>query len=214
MKKFRYSTWLLRMLLGALLALPAIAEEHAKPVMITAELKSFSMTHNGETVTVMRNQDRSNRIVDLYQPTHRGKIQPMHPFAPHQVTTIGALEMINFMQQLESGDDGLLIIDSRTRDWARRGTLAGSINIAFTEFKDEERALEFMEEWFDVLNTGLSLDFSNAKTLVLFCNGIWCGQSPTTIRTLVRMGYPAAKIHYFRGGMQNWQSLGLTVVSP
>ena len=214
MKKFRYSTWLLRMLLGALLALPAIAQEHTKPVMIAAELKSFSMTHNGETVTVMRNQDRSNRIVDLYQPTHRGKIQPMHPFAPHQVTTIGALEMINFMQQLESGDDGLLIIDSRTHDWARRGTLAGSVNIAFTEFKDEERALEIMEERFDVLNTGLSLDFSNAKTLVLFCNGIWCGQSPTTIRTLVRMGYPAAKLHYFRGGMQNWQSLGLTVVSP
>jgi rhodanese-related sulfurtransferase len=182
--------------------------------MITGELKSFSMTHNGETVTVMRNQDRSNRIVELYQPTYRGKIQPMHPFAPHQVTTIGALEMIGFMQQLESGDEGLLIIDSRTRDWVRRGTLAGSINIAFTEFKDEERALEIMEEWFDVLNTGLSLDFSNAKTLVLFCNGIWCGQSPTTIRTLLRMGYPAAKIHYFRGGMQNWQSLGLTVVSP
>ena len=213
MKNLRYSTWLLRVLLGGLLALPAIAEEDAKSVMISPELKSFSMTHNGETVMVMRNQDRSNRIVELYQPTYRGKIQPMHPFAPHAVTTIGALEMIGFMQQLESGDEGLLIIDSLARDWARRGTLAGSINIAFTKFKDEERALEIMEEWFDVLNTGLSLDFSNAKTLVLFCNGIWCGQSPTTIRTLLRMGYPAAKIHYFRGDMQNWQSLGLTVVS-
>ena len=71
------------MLLGALLALPAIAEEDTKPVMISSELKSFSMTHNGETVTVMRNQDRSNRIVELYQPTYRGKIHPMHPFAPH-----------------------------------------------------------------------------------------------------------------------------------
>ena len=50
MKKFRYSTWLLHMLLGGLLALPAIAEEDAKPVMISGELKSFSMTHNGETV--------------------------------------------------------------------------------------------------------------------------------------------------------------------
>jgi hypothetical protein len=83
MKKLRYSTWLLYMLLGGLLALPAIAKERAKPVMISPELKSFSMTHNGETVMVMRNQDRSNRIVELYQPTYRGKIQPMHPFAPH-----------------------------------------------------------------------------------------------------------------------------------
>ena len=78
----------------------------------------------------------------------------MHPFAPHQVTTIGVLEMIGFMQQLESGHEGLLIIDSRTCDWVRRGTLAGSINIAFTEFKDEERALEIMEEWFDSFEHG------------------------------------------------------------
>ena len=168
-----------------------------------------------ETLRLYKLPELEERCEDHGQvATYRGKIQPIHPFAPHQVTTIGALEMIGFVQQLESGDEGLLIIDSRTRDWARRGTLAGSINIAFTEFKDEERALEIMEEWFDVLNTGLSLDFSNAKPLVLFCNGIWCGQSPTTIRTLLRMGYPAAKIHYFRGGMQNWQSLGLTVVSP
>ena len=45
MKNLRYSTWLLHMLLGALLALPAIAKERAKPVMISPELKSFSMIH-------------------------------------------------------------------------------------------------------------------------------------------------------------------------
>jgi hypothetical protein len=214
MKNFRYPAWLLRILLGGLLALPAIAEENPKPVMITAELKNFSMAHNGETVTVMHNQDRPNRIVELDQPTWRGKIQTMRPFARHQETTIGALEIIGFMQRLEAGDDGSLIIDSRTRDWARRGILAASINIAFPELKDEKRALEIIEEWFGVLNTSLSLDFSNAKTLVLLCNRIWCDQLPTTISTtLRRIGYPAAKIQYFRGGMQNWQSLGLTVVS-
>ena len=117
MKKPRYSTWLLRVLLGGLLTLPAMAEEDTKPVMITAELKSFSMAHNGETVTVMRNQDRSNRIIELYQPTYRGKIQPMHPFAPHAVTTIGALDMTGFILPLESGDVGLLIIHSLPRDW-------------------------------------------------------------------------------------------------
>jgi hypothetical protein len=45
MKNLRYSTWLLRVLLGGLLALPAIAEEEPKPVMISFELKSFSMIH-------------------------------------------------------------------------------------------------------------------------------------------------------------------------
>jgi hypothetical protein len=28
------------------------------------------------------------------------------------------------------------------------------------------------------------------------------------------MGYPAEKLYYYRGGMQMWQSLGLTTVLP
>ncbi len=57
-------------------------------------------------------------------------------------------------------------------------------------------------------------NFDNAKTLVLFCNGSWCGQSPTTIKELLKIGYPAHKILWYRGGMQDWQSLGLTTLGP
>jgi rhodanese-related sulfurtransferase len=57
-------------------------------------------------------------------------------------------------------------------------------------------------------------DFTNAKKLMLWCNGMWCGQSPHAIRSLLEMGYPAEKLFYYRGGMQAWQSLGLTVVVP
>ena len=55
-------------------------------------------------------------------------------------------------------------------------------------------------------------DYSNAKTLVMFCNGMWCGQSPNNIRTLLKFGYPAHKIKWYRGGMQNWENLGLSTV--
>ena len=57
-------------------------------------------------------------------------------------------------------------------------------------------------------------DFSNAKTLVFFCNGMWCGQSPNNIRNLLKFGYPADKMKWYRGGMQNWENLGLTTVKP
>ncbi|CAI8238634.1 MAG: Uncharacterised protein [Arcobacter lacus] len=30
--------------------------------------------------------------------------------------------------------------------------------------------------------------------------------------SLLKMGYPVAKIKYYRGGMQAWTSLGFTVV--
>jgi hypothetical protein len=29
---------------------------------------------------------------------------------------------------------------------------------------------------------------------------------------MLREGYPASKINYYRGGMQGWESVGLTVV--
>jgi hypothetical protein len=70
-----------------------------------------------------------------------------------------------------------------------------------------------MEEQFNV-SVGETWDFTYAKTLVMFCNGIWCPQSHTASRKLLSMGYPVSKIKYFRGGMQNWSSLGLTVVKP
>ena len=57
-------------------------------------------------------------------------------------------------------------------------------------------------------------DFSGAKEVLLWCNGMWCGQSPRAIKGLLALGYPPEKIFYYRGGMQAWQSLGLTVVVP
>lgn len=47
--------------------------------------------------------------------------------------------------------------------------------------------------------------------MILFCNGPWCGQSPTAIRAMIGAGYPADRISYYRGGMQEWRLLGLTV---
>ena len=34
------------------------------------------------------------------------------------------------------------------------------------------------------------------------------------IRALAKLGYPLNRMHYYRGGMQMWQILGLTTVVP
>ena len=198
-----------------LLAFSAVgqAEEKSKKVMISADLFSVEVKHKGKTLKLKRNQKSENKINELYQRTNQGKIQPMHPFAPHAVETIGELEMIDYLVQKSKGDKSLLIIDSRTDSWVKRGTIPTSVNIPFTEFKDSARAAEIMENRFNVEVSDV-MDFSRAKTLVMFCNGNWCGQSPAAIRKLLDLGYPAAKIKYFRGGMQSWHALGLTVVKP
>jgi rhodanese-related sulfurtransferase len=192
---------------------PVSAEEaQTKEVFITKGVLSIDVMHNGNKIKIQRNQDRDNKIHSLYQRTTQGKVQPMHPFAPHAVETIGELELLDYLQR-QANDKSILVVDSRTASWVKRGTIPGSLNIPFTAFKDEDDAIEIMEKHFNVFQ-GAALNFSEAKTLVMFCNGNWCPQSPIAIRKLLALGYPAAKIKYYRGGMQSWHSLGLTVVTP
>ena len=188
------------------------AEEETKQVMITAGLQNVEVQHEGKAVKIMRKQEKGNQIVKFYRKTTRGTIQAMHPFEPHKVETIGEREIIDYVKKMSDGDDSIIIIDSRTPAWVKiSGMIPGAVNIPFTQFKEAAETLEIVEDQFDVI-PGETFDFGNAKTLVMYCNGNWCGQSPTAIRKLLAMGYPAAKIKYFRGGMQSWMALGLTVV--
>ena len=69
-----------------------------------------------------------------------------------------------------------------------------------------------LSEVFGAKKTESGWDFSAAKTLVLFCNGLWCAQSLTNIDSLRQLGYPTDKLKWYRGGMQDWEVLGLTTV--
>ena len=73
---------------------------------------------------------------------------------------------------------------------------------------------EILENQLNVKRDKGLWNFDSAKTLVMFCNGPWCGQSSTTIEDLLKIGYPAHKILWYRGGIQDWESLGLTTVKP
>ncbi|MFY0675872.1 MAG: sulfurtransferase [Neptuniibacter sp.] len=188
-----------------------MAEGGGKKAMIAPGLYSFTVEHEGEPVEVMRNQDPANTINELYSTTFRGMPQPIRPFEPYEVETIAEREFVGYMQQSQK-DENVLIVDTRTEGWHYRLTIPGSINVPYTVMKEEESAADAMEEFgADVAEDG-SFDFTNAKTLAMFCNGYWCGQTPTLVRAMLEVGYPAEKIKYYRGGMQAWTSLGLTTV--
>ncbi|MGK0256547.1 MAG: rhodanese-related sulfurtransferase, partial [Arcobacteraceae bacterium] len=107
--------------------------------------------------------------------------------------------------------------DTRTHDWYERLRIPGAINISYRNFDTKDGAIVAMEfELGVVINENETLDFSKAKTIVAYCNGYWCGQTPSMIKnakySLLNMGYPASKIKYYRGGIQAWSSLGFTVV--
>lgn len=200
--------------------------------------KGYSTVHaNGELVKISRIQDTSHVINGSFSKTSR----PCPPFCiipislDERVKTVAELEVIKFMETTMYRGEGV-IIDARTPSWYKNGTIPGSINIPFTAFEKDENDIELAaifeslgaverEQVNPILlmveSTGIlggdkteKWDFSDAKELLLWCNGPWCGQSPRAIQALLKAGYPAEKLYYYRGGMQVWQSLGLTTIVP
>lgn len=172
-----------------------------KPVGITKDVMEVAVQHDGKTVKITRNQDNKNTVNPAFAKTSR----PCPPFciqpavlAPG-VETIAENEMIDYISKMSGGDDSILVVDSRTPDWVKKGTIPGAINLPWTKLNPAKGAdpvsiLEIMEENFGVTESEGLLNFSKAKTLVLFCNGMWCGQSPNNIKNLLKFGYPAHKI--------------------
>jgi rhodanese-related sulfurtransferase len=189
-------------------------------VGITEELSHIEMPHGGGTIPVLRYQDPAHRIESPYDRTARPCppycVQPMR-IAPG-VETIGELEVLDYMRRIASGDSQVLLIDSRTADWVAHGTIPGAVNIPYDRLDPAHASPQTLAELLQLEFGAASADglwnFEGAKTLVLFCNGAWCGQSPTSIKALLGLGYPAHRIKWYRGGMQAWESLGLTTVKP
>ncbi len=191
-----------RMLLSLIMA-TAASSAVADPVGITKDTMSVTVPMGNGTVEITRNQDPNARLgepwTQIARPCPAFCIQPMSP-APG-VTTIGELEVLEFLQNGEA-----LLVDGRIRPQYEEGTIPGAISVPYTEAAD--RLGEF----------GCEIDFDGwiceeeVATVVLFCNGPWCGQSPTAARRMIEAGFPAEKIYYYRGGMQGWNMLGLTVM--
>lgn len=189
-------------------------------VRITPDLPFVNVLQNGKPVTILRHQAPYHRIEPPYDRTSRNCppycIQPM-VIAPG-VETIGELELIGYLQRASKGDHSTLVIDSRTQPEFKRGTIPGAINVPYEKLDREhssaEEIAETMEMEFGVVRDDALWNFTSPKTLVFFCNGPWCGQSPTNIRALLTAGYPPAKIKWYRGGMQAWEQFGFTTVKP
>ncbi|MEE9358355.1 rhodanese-like domain-containing protein [Candidatus Vondammii sp. HM_W22] len=194
--------------------------------------------HQGRSVKVHRVEDPDYQFRGYFAKTIR-KCPPfcIKPIlADPRVKTVGEIELFDFMEnQLREGTG--VLIDARTVGWYGQGTIPGSVNIPFTilskdigdlemeeviesfgvkQRKDVGAAVLKLEEWgvLDGRNKTSTWDFSQCKELILWCNGPTCGQSPRAIRGLLKAGYPAEKIGYYRGGMMMWQLLGLTTVLP
>lgn len=183
------------------LSAPVLAEN--APVGITPDIMSVTVETDSGPVEIARIQDNANELSGEWARTSRPCpnfcLQPMIP-APG-VTPIGELEMLQFLQ-----DPSVVVIDGRVRADFEAGAIPGAISVPYTEAADRLGELG-CEPDFD----GFDCSVEGVKSAALYCNGPWCGQSPTAARRMIEAGFPAEKIYYYRGGMQAWRMLGLTV---
>ena len=163
----------------------------AESLRIIGEDKAFVATlPSGEAITITRQMTPCAK--------NKGWLQPLVP--EPGIVPVTEIEVLNAI-----GDPNTILIDMRTQEWFIDATIPGAVNIPYTEVAmrmDELGCSRANGVW----------DCSGAKSVVGFCNGPVCPQSPTAMKAMIRDGFPAEKISYYRGGMLDWDALGLTTV--
>jgi rhodanese-related sulfurtransferase len=130
----------------------------------------------------------------------KGFLQPLIPLPG--VRPVAEIEVLHALN-----DPSTMVIDMRDEPEPLEATIPNSYHIPFNELEDR------MNEMGCTRKGKGQWDCTKALQVVAFCNGPACPQSPAGIASMVRAGFPAAKISYYRGGMMDWEALGLTTVS-
>ena len=129
---------------------------------------------------------------------NKGFFQPFYPVkGVHTVTEAEMLKALN--------DKDSIVVDMRITEHYERGTIPTAINIPYGD-------IELHMDKFGCKEVDNNWECSNAIKVYGFCNGPVCAQSPIAIKVMVKNGFPADKIYYYRGGMFAWSGLGLTTV--
>ena len=178
--------------------------EDAPQVCITVGMSRCAVPGPDGPLEVRRITDPEHRLSSEWARTSRpappAALQPLVPVPG--VQPLGELELIEALQNPD-----IVVVDSRKPEQFAKYTIPGAINLPFT---DPETALEAL----GCRRAGDGWNCSGARPVAMFCNGVWCGQSPALIRKLTAAGYPPERIQYYRNGLQGWLLQGLSVWTP
>lgn len=200
-------------LLAAASLLTAASALHAQDVRITTFKAESTFSLNGQTFTVTRNQDTSAVLTgDLARTSRVCPPDCLQPISLSDgVATLGELEVLAFLEQSVTDGTGLLL-DARNPAAFASGSIPGAVNVPSTTLTEENRYRDDILRALGATNSADgTLDFTNAMTLALFSGGVWSADAPTAIRDLLTAGYPPEKLLYYRGGIQAWAQVGLTL---
>ncbi|MEL6957902.1 MAG: rhodanese-like domain-containing protein [Pseudomonadota bacterium] len=169
-------------------------------------------TFQGEEVVISRSALLDDpRLSALSAPAADCPAPCLAPMqAAPGVPTLGELDVIAFLSSDVEAGDGLLI-DARMPDERSLGFIPASVNIPAVTMSDANPYRGDILQALGAREYQGILSFEEARRLVIFDHGPSAMDASAMIATLIEAGYPADKLGYYRGGMQVWAALGLTI---
>lgn len=171
---------------------------------ISEKLMSVTILHESEEVLIER---------ELLNSEHTCPPFCVEPMNIKDVITIGELETLAFIDKLKEKKSRLLI-DVRESILYEQETIPGALNLPFLMLKDKSL---YQEEILKLLGAELSIQkskqkwiFKNAQSLLIFGSSAISSEASSSVKQLLKLGYPSTKLFYYRGGIESWKSLGLT----
>ena len=169
---------------------------------------------NGIDPNMIWKDDYANKKVpDACKKTFVTTVGKISPIKKEGIETYGELEVIDFIKKKQDNEN-MILVDARMTAWYKKGTIPSAVNLSFKIFNPKHPEFETVMDTANISYENGKYDFSDAKTMLLFCNGAWCPQSTWAIENLLKIGYPKEKLLWYRGGMYSWKMLNLTTIIP
>ncbi|MEJ6396759.1 rhodanese-like domain-containing protein [Yoonia sp. 208BN28-4] len=190
-------------MIGAYLATASVAQD-------TSQLYTASFNYNGEQLVISQTpQINGDAVAALYRlPENCGAICVVPHTAAEGVETVSERDVLAFMTEQVASGDGLLI-DSRLPADRAVAFLPASINVPHSLITPDNPLLNDILVAMGTRSLSGSLNFTDALPIMVFDDGPTTTDAPAFIAAMLEAGYPAAKIKYYRGGMQVWTAMGL-----
>lgn len=171
---------------------------------------SFELRGQAQTITQQDRIDGASVAAHFMRPQECPGVCVAPMQAADGVATVGELEVIGFVTSLVAEGEGLLI-DSRSPETITTLGIVSAVNVPAellgedNPFRSDILVALGAREFQGVFN------FADAMPLMVFDSGPSSTEAATLITSLVDLGYPTDRISYYRGGMQVWSALGLSM---
>ncbi len=177
-----------------------------KRIAITPHLNSISLVHENRSVTIER---KSSPLQKSCPPFC------IEPMKIEGVETVGELEVLMFIDRLKERGAQLLV-DVRKNRLYRKETIPGAINLPSEMLEDRSKYKEEILKLLggEIINkeSTIGWSFRHAQRLLIFGESAGSSEASRVIKKLLKLGYPSAKLLFYRGGISSWKALGLTTI--